>query len=176
MRIENHPPKDLRAYAANPRVNTQAVQGVARSIEAYGFRQPIVTNSEMIILAGHTRLEAAILLGLDSVPVLIVDDLTPEQAKGYRIADNKTHEASTWDWDLLKDELRELQASDFDLALTGFEELELKRILEDADLEDYSDEDSQAFNVVVNLENEEQQRSCYEFLIREGYSCRVQTL
>ncbi|MCD4726865.1 MAG: ParB N-terminal domain-containing protein [Pirellulales bacterium] len=90
MNIEMRPIKDIRPYENNPRQNDAAVDAVAVSIKEFGFRQPIVVDTEDVIVCGHTRYKAAQKLGLQEVPVHVATDLTPEQIKAYRIADNKT--------------------------------------------------------------------------------------
>lgn len=121
-------------YARNPRRNENAIGKVAASIKEFGFRQPIVVDEEMVIIAGHTRLQAAIQLGLKKVPVHIATGLTQAQLKAYRLADNRTHEDSEWDDELLAIELGELEELGFDLDLTGFEAIELDKLLTDADM------------------------------------------
>ena len=97
MRVESRPIADVRPYAGNPRkIPKRAVDAVAASIEQYGFRQPIVVDSEGVIVVGHTRLQAAQALGLEAVPVHVAD-LTPEQARAYRLADHRTNEFAAWD-------------------------------------------------------------------------------
>ena len=96
-----------------------------RSIKEFGFRQPIVVDAEGVIIVGHTRWKAAKKLGLKLVPVHVATDLTPAQAKAYRIADNQTAAIAEWDKELLPIELGELEAINFDLTLLGFEEEEL---------------------------------------------------
>ena len=108
-------------YHNNPRKN-QAIDKVASSINEYGFQQPIVVDANMVVIVGHTRLLASKKLGLKKVPIAIAD-LSKSQAKAYRIADNRTNEDSTWDEELLKMEL-----SDIDDLLTGFEEKELESL------------------------------------------------
>ena len=88
MKVEQRAISTIRPYEANPRVNDPAVDAVARSIEEFGFRQPIVVDEEGVIVVGHTRLKAAAKLGLAMVPVHVAKDLTPEQRRAYRIADN----------------------------------------------------------------------------------------
>ena len=112
-------------YARNPRKNELAVAKVAASIKEFGWRQPIVVDSEMVIVVGHTRYLAAMQLGMEKVPVHVAEGLTPEQIKAYRIMDNRSHEASEWDDSLLAIELTELKDADFDMDLTGFDEDEL---------------------------------------------------
>jgi DNA modification methylase len=129
MHIEMRPLADIKPYASNPRHNDGAVDAVAASIRAFGFRQPIVVDEEGVILVGHTRYKAALKLGLEEVPVHVASGLTPAQAKAYRLADNQTATLSHWDEDKLPLELLQLQQMDFDLNLTGFSGDELMRLL-----------------------------------------------
>jgi DNA modification methylase len=116
-------------YARNPRDNKEAISKVAASIKEYGFRQPIVVDEEMVIIAGHTRLLAAQQIGLSEVPVHIATDLSDVQIKAYRIADNKTHEFSQWDEELLALEMEELQKQGLDLDLTAFDSADIDHLL-----------------------------------------------
>jgi DNA modification methylase len=129
MQIELRPLSDLRPYEANPRINDDAVDAVATSLRQFGFRQPIVVDEAGVIVCGHTRWKAAQRLGLDKVPVHVAKDLTPEQVRAYRIADNKTAELAEWDMDLLAVELGALKDLDIDLASLGFDEDELATLL-----------------------------------------------
>lgn len=127
---------DIKPYDRNPRIIPQAaVDAVARSIQAFGFRQPIVVDGNGVILAGHTRYKAAQQLGLAEVPVVWQTDITEIQARGYRIADNKVAELSAWDRDALDIEVKELAGlDDADLDALGLPDWELERILaEDGD-------------------------------------------
>lgn len=119
-------PLALKPYENNPRVNDYAVKKVLASIEEFGFTQPILVDEDMVIIAGHTRREAAILKGLTEVPYIVVDWLSPERVRAYRIADNKLAELSTWDDPALREELFELEAVDFPLEVMGFTEMDLK--------------------------------------------------
>lgn len=119
-------PLALKPYENNPRVNDYAVKKVLASIEEFGFTQPILVDEDMVIIAGHTRREAAILKGLKEVPYIVVDWLSPEKVRAYRIADNKLAELSTWDDTVLREELFELEAVDFPLEVMGFTEMDLK--------------------------------------------------
>ena len=125
MKIELRPISDIRPYEHNPRLNDDAVDAVAHSISEWGFRQPIVVDGDGVIVCGHTRFKAAQKLGLARVPVHVVKDLTPEQVRAYRIADNKTAELAEWDMDLLAVELGALRELDIDLASLGFDEDDL---------------------------------------------------
>jgi DNA modification methylase len=129
MRIENCNVRDVKPYPNNPRINDAAVDSVANSIREFGFRQPIVVDSDGVIICGHTRFKAAQKLGLEKVPVHVAKDLSPEQIKAYRIADNKTAELAEWNYDLLPIELADLQACNYDLGLLGFDQDELAKLL-----------------------------------------------
>ena len=121
---------DIQPYDSNPRINDAAVDTVAASLQEFGFRQPIVVDTDGVIVCGHTRWKAAQKLGLAKAPVHVAKDLSPEQIKAYRIADNKSGELAEWDFDLLPIELSELQAAGFDMDLLGFGEKELVQLLE----------------------------------------------
>lgn len=97
MKIEWWPIERVKPYDRNPRRNDKGVKAIASSIEQFGWRQPIVVDGQGVIICGHARLKAAQKLGLEKVPVHVASDLSPEQAKAYRIADNKTAELSDWD-------------------------------------------------------------------------------
>jgi len=130
LRVELRKVSDLKPYPNNPRVNDDAVDSVAQSIQEFGFRQPIVVDEAGMIICGHTRWKAAQKLGLDRVPVHVAKDLTPEQIRAYRIADNQTASLATWDEDLLPLELAELKALNYDLGLLGFSDDDLAGWLE----------------------------------------------
>lgn len=106
-------------YDKNPRQNDDAVQYVAESIKAFGFINPILLDASGTIMAGHTRLKAAKQLGMKEVPVVYVDDLSEEQARAFRLADNKTAEFAEWDEGLLEQELAEIL--ELDMSLFGFD-------------------------------------------------------
>ena len=112
---------ELKEYANNPRKNKKAVAAVAESIKNFGFKNPIIIDKDGVIIAGHTRKAAAEQLGLDTVPCIIADDLTPEQAQAFRLADNKTAELSEWDLDKLTEEVNALAGLDVDLSAFGFD-------------------------------------------------------
>lgn len=121
MNVQQVKIEKVKPYDKNPRKNKAAVDYVANSIKEFGFQQPIVVDKDMVVIAGHTRLKAAKKLKLKEVPVVIADNLTEEQAKAYRLADNKTAEKAEWDFDLLTDELLSLQELDFDMEQFGFD-------------------------------------------------------
>ncbi|MGN0880101.1 MAG: DNA modification methylase [Oligosphaeraceae bacterium] len=122
---------DIRPYERNPRHNEEAVDAVARSIREFGFRSPVILDGDKVIVAGHTRVLAAKSLGMTEVPCVIAADLTPEQVRAFRIADNRTAEIAEWDYELLPVELKELQTNGFDMSLLGFDTSELERLLAD---------------------------------------------
>jgi site-specific DNA-methyltransferase (adenine-specific) len=165
---------ELIPYVNNPRKNDNAVDAVASSIKNYGFRQPIVIDNKNEIIIGHTRLLAAKKLKMESVPCAIVDDLTPQQIKGLRIADNKVAEYSEWNMDLLKIELDGLDE------FTGFELDELNMMFEEEkeikSKKDLSEKIISFYQVIISLENEKEQEILYNRLNEEGYSCQVLTL
>jgi DNA modification methylase len=130
MEIELRSIADVKPYEKNPRQNEKAVDAVATSLREFGFRQPIVVDAEGVIICGHTRWKAAQKLGLAQVPVHVARDLTPEQVKAYRLADNATGELATWDYELLPLELADLKASSFNLGLLGFSEDGLAKALD----------------------------------------------
>ncbi|HWQ89511.1 MAG TPA: DNA modification methylase [Desulfitobacteriaceae bacterium] len=111
---------DIKPYRNNPRKNDQAVAAVAESIKQFGFKVPLVIDKNSKIVAGHTRLKAALQLGIQTVPCLIADDLAEEQIKAFRLADNKTAELADWDFSLLNIELEELSKLDLDFSMADF--------------------------------------------------------
>lgn len=130
MQIELLQIEKLIPYANNARNNEKAVDKVAASIKEFGFRNPIIIDKNNEIIAGHTRLLAAKKLGLKEVPTIRADDLTAEQVKAFRIADNKTAEYSEWNFELLAQELEELKLADYDLSLTAFDLSECEKLLD----------------------------------------------
>ena len=129
MQVELWKIDDVKPYERNPRINDDAVEVVANSIKEFGFRQPIVVDVDGVIICGHTRWKAAKFLELEKVPVHVAKELTPEQIKAYRLADNKTNEIAEWNYELLPIELSELQDMNFDLSLLGFDTSELDKLL-----------------------------------------------
>ncbi|MFW6106970.1 MAG: ParB N-terminal domain-containing protein, partial [bacterium] len=142
MRIELYTIDAIKPYEANPRVNDQAVDAVAASLRDFGFRQPIVVDEQGVIIVGHTRWKAAKQLGLAKVPVHVAKDLSAEQIRAYRIADNQTNTLAEWDFELLPVELAELQSADYDLSVLGFDESELAKLLDGDVAEGLTDPDS----------------------------------
>ena len=119
---------NITPYENNPRINTKAVDVVASSIAEFGFKNPIVVDKDFVIINGHTRYLASKKLGLEKIPVIIANDLTPEQVKAFRIMDNKSSEFADWDYEKLLNEIKELSDMDYNVDFTGFEEFELDEI------------------------------------------------
>lgn len=142
---------DLIPYERNPRNNDMAVDAVASSIREFGFKVPIVIDKDGVIIAGHTRLKAAKQLELETVPCIIADDLSEEQVKAFRLADNKVGEIATWDIDLLTTELEEL---DIDMSEFGFNVDEIGQ----DEFEPINDEelpDTQNFDYILKFGNKQ---------------------
>ena len=129
QQLEYWPIQKLIEYARNPRKNDHAVDAVSAAIREFGFRVPIVAKSDGTVIDGHLRLKAAKKLGLETVPVLLGDDMTETQIKAFRLSVNKLAELAGWDDELLKLELTDLQDADFDLGLMGFSDEELDRLI-----------------------------------------------
>ena len=143
LQLEQWPLSRLIAYARNPRKNDHAVEQMAGVIREFGFRIPIIAMSTGDVVDGHLRLKAAQHLGLETVPVLLADDLTPAQIKAFRLLANRSATWADWDDELLGLELAELQDSGFDLALTGFTEDEWDKLISgDEGTEGLTDEDA----------------------------------
>ena len=119
MKVQNVSIQNVKPYAKNPRKNDDGVDAVANSIKEFGWQQPIVVDKDNVIIVGHTRYKAAKKLGMKQVPVVVADELTDEQVKAYRLADNKTGELTGWDDDLLNDELDGIL--DIDMSDFGFD-------------------------------------------------------
>ena len=141
MKIEFRRLSDVKPCENNPRLNDDAVAAVAASIREFSFRQPIVVDTEGTIICGHTRYKAAQQLGLERIPVHVAKDLTAEQIKVDRIADNQCASLSEWDMDLLPIELLELEQTGFDLDLLGFDADELAQLLHGDSKEGLTDPD-----------------------------------
>ena len=137
MEVSNISLSELKEYENNPRlINDEAIERVAASIKEFGFKVPIIVDEDNVIIAGHTRKLAAQSVGMDEVPVIIADDLTEEQIKAFRLADNKVSEFSEWDFELLYSEMETL---DIDMDLFGFDEE-----LPDIDIDDVFQEEPEA--------------------------------
>ena len=140
MNIQNIKTQDIKPYLENPRQNKNAINVVKKSLQEFGFQQPLVLDKDNIVVAGHTRLEAAKQLNIKEVPCIIADNLTEERIKAYRIMDNKSAEYASWDLELLTQELNDLIKMDFDLELTGFSNDELDDLGLNYNFDEFVDE------------------------------------
>ena len=123
------PINKLKRYSNNPRTNADAVKAVRRSLDEFGWRQPLVVDKNYVIVVGDTRYQAAQLRGDAQVPVHIATDLTPDQARAYRIADNRVGEIADWNQIKLISEIAELTAANFNLNALGFSQEEIDRFI-----------------------------------------------
>lgn len=136
LAVEDWPIEQVIPYERNPRRNKAAVEKVAASIREFGMRQPIVVDEQRVIIVGHTRLLAAKLLGMTTVPVHVAKGLPGAKVKAYRIADNRTNDEAGWDLELLGQELADLKTADFDLGLTALNGNEILAALGESRLMD----------------------------------------
>lgn len=171
----------IKPYPRNARKRTPAaIEKLAASIREFGFVQPIVVDEDGVIIIGHGRLEAALYLKLDAAPVLIATNLTPAQVKALRLADNRIHEESEWDKDLLGPELLDLKLIGIDLDLTGFEMDEIiggvfgerKKKKKQAT---GNPSDALEFKVVVDCVDEQHQAMLLAKFKDDGMKCRALT-
>lgn len=120
MNIINKNIDEIKPYENNPRKNAKAINPVKESIKKFGIKQPLVIDETGVIVVGHTRYKACLELGFKEIPCVLADDLTDEEIRAYRLADNKTNEFSLWDENALELELLELKP--FDMSPFGFAE------------------------------------------------------
>ena len=119
MQVQSMKIDEVKPYPNNPRNNDDGVEAVANSIKEFGWQQPIVVDKDNVIIVGHTRYKAAKKLGMKEVPVVVASNLSDEQVRAYRLADNKTGELTDWDMSLLDDELADI--ADIDMSDFGFD-------------------------------------------------------
>src|ERR1700689_1057402 len=129
MEVQSRPIDTLVFYASNPRRNDGAVDRMCSSIREFGFKIPCLVRSDGEVIDGHLRLKAARRLGISEIPVILCDEWTPAQVKAFRLMVNRSATWADWDEKLLALELQDLRASDYDLALTGFDARELDDLL-----------------------------------------------
>lgn len=180
MQVENWKIEDVTPYENNPRKNDEAVEYVANSIREFGFQQPLVVDSEGVLIVGHTRLKAAQELGLTEVPVIVADNLTDDQVKAYRLADNKTGEKSWWDWGKLNEELEdidwfEMNMEDFGFSTLSFIDSQVDD--EETKLERYDEYEQEAeelrnFSIVISCKNDEEKTRIVKILGLEPSNVR----
>ena len=161
---------ELIPYENNPRLNDEAVEYVKNSIKEFGFKVPIVIDKDNVIIAGHTRIKASKELGIKDIPCIIADDLTEEQVKAFRLADNKVSEKSMWDYTKLDEELNNIL--DIDMSLFDFDinnnDDEIERI-------DLSSKEFEKYEIIITCQNEIELEEKYNKLMKEGYECKIST-
>ena len=126
LKIVEKPVEEIAEYVNNPRKNDKALNAAKRSIESFGFRNPIILNRDGVIIAGHTRLKAAKAAGLEKVPCAILTHLSEEEEAAFRLADNRVGELATWDEDILAEEMSRMGAIDW--TEFGFSEKHMKQL------------------------------------------------
>lgn len=168
---------DLNGYEHNSRThNKKQIEQIAASIEEFGFTNPILVDEKDTIIAGHGRLSAARTLKMKEVPTICIRNLSEQQMRALVIADNRIAENAGWDEEMLKVEIRFLNDTAFDLDLLGFEDDELKDLVEieipNLDDDTFSnDESEKKYTIIVELSDEEQQEDAYLLLTKQGYKC-----
>lgn len=161
---------ELKLNDRNPRKNDGAVETIMKSINEFGFRNPLIIDADNKVWCGNTRLKAARKLGLLEVPCIVAEDLTEEQIRKLALLDNKTSEIAEWDYDLLSEELADLDLSEFEL---DWEIDELEPKIERKDLSDTIEEKQE---LIVNCDDEVQLEQLYNELTERGYECKISTL
>ena len=161
---------ELIPYENNPRLNDEAVEYVKNSIKEFGFKAPVVIDKDNVIIAGHTRIKASKELGIKDIPCIIADDLTEEQVKAFRLADNKVSEKSMWDYTKLDEELDNIL--DIDMSMFDFnintDDVEIERI-------DLSNKEFEKYEIIITCQNEIELEEKYNKLMKEGYECKIST-
>lgn len=137
MQVQSIKISEVKPYDKNPRKNDDGVEAVANSIKEFGWQQPIVVDKDNVIIVGHTRYKAAKKLKMDKVPVVVASNLSDEQVRAYRLADNKTGELTDWDMGLLDDELGDI--ADIDMSDFGFD-LDIPKDDEEVQEDDFDEE------------------------------------
>ena len=156
MKIESIKIEDLKPYKNNPRINDEAVEGVKESIKQFGFKIPMVIDKNNVIVCGHTRYKASVALGLKTIPCIRAVDLTDDQIKAFRIADNKVSEAAEWDLSKLKMELEDISIdmSSFGIDLEALEPVDLSDDEDDGWYGDERERTNKAYNLdLIDYEN-----------------------
>ncbi len=175
LQVEYIPIDDLQLYYNNPRKNSEAVQYVANSIQQFGFKVPIVVDKDNMIICGHTRYKAARRLRIAKVPCIRAEDLSPEQVKAFRLADNKVAEMSGWDFDRLEMEFNDIDPAQFDLADFGFFPTFTDDVTDDEDEgeDDNESDKEESYALVIDCGSKAEQRDIYERLTKMNIMCRM---
>lgn len=169
MNIEQWEIDRVKPYENNPRKNEKAIDMVAESLRAFGWRQPIVVDSNGIIIVGHTRWMAAKKIGMTTVPVTIAGDLDDDKVRAYRIADNRTNEIAEWDMSALQKELDEIS---IDMSAFMLDDLFDNKLVDNQAVDEFSE----TYEVVVECLCEGDQKKVFDFAQKEGMTCRILTL
>lgn len=178
MQVEYLNIDDLVQYGNNAKLHPDSqISKLAGSIVEFGFRNPVLVDSDNVLIAGHGRCLAARQAGLNQVPAIRADDLTPEQVRAYRLADNKLAE-SGWDQELLVAELGDLLAFDFDVGLLGFSPDEVAPLGGGQEGPETIPPDNhrEQYGVLVSCHSEGDQEQTYNALLEQGYECKVVTI
>lgn len=163
-------PKLLIDYSKNAKNHPkEQLEKLARAFKAEGFHGAIIVDENNIIIAGHGRKYAAILAGLESVPIQVLSGLTEEQKRSKRLGDNKLAE-SDWLDDFLKEELSFLKQSNYDVSLSGFD---LSFLEENIQIDPKDNEFENMFEIVIQCCDENEQKEVYEKMLSEGFKCRI---
>lgn len=165
---------EIIPYVNNPRNNKDAVDAVASSIKNFGFKVPVVIDGENEIVNGHTRILASKKLGLKEVPVIVASDLSPEQIKAFRLADNKVGELAEWDTEMLMVELDELAELDIDMTDFGFEPVDFEEENKEQKNTEPSNLDENTV-IIITCNTEEELEETFVKLSEEGYQCQLST-
>lgn len=154
MNITDVKIEDITPYHDNPRVNTDAINVVKKSLSEFGFQQPLVLDKDNVIIVGHTRFAAAKELGFENVPCYVADNLSEDKIKAYRIMDNKSAEYASWNYGLLTKEITDLLENDYDLEFTGFTDVELEDMGFDMNLESFVEEPQSDEDVIPEIQED----------------------
>lgn len=177
LKVETWPIERLVEYARNPRKNDEQVERMKAAIKEFGFRIPVVAKSDGTLVDGHLRLKAARALGLTEVPVALADELTETQVKAFRLLANQSANWAEWDNDLLRLEVEELEAQDFDVGMIGFDPGQLEAIgTSEIDGDDRKLPEGDKISVLVRTESEDEAQKLFERLTGEGFQCELSTL
>jgi len=154
MNITDVKIEDITPYHDNPRVNTDAINVVKKSLSEFGFQQPLVLDKDNVIIVGHTRFAAAKELGFENVPCYVANNLSEDKIKAYRIMDNKSAEYASWNYGLLTKEITDLLENDYDLEFTGFTDVELEDMGFDMNLESFVEEPQSDEDVIPEIQED----------------------
>jgi len=165
---------ELQMYFNNPRINSDAVQYVANSIQQFGFKNPIIIDKDNVIVCGHTRYKAARRLKMAKVPCIMADDLDEDQIRAFRLADNKVAEMSTWDYDRLEQEFALIDPMEFDIADFGFfPSYEPDEEEEDEEEDDIGSSSEASYTLIIDCASKAEQKDTYERLAKMGIIARM---